>query len=124
MAPLIDVVFLLLIFFLVATNFTRKEFDQAVQLPATGGGEPARAVPDMFVVNLREDGTLVVNGRVLDENGLREAARSWVAAGDVRRASVRGDRRVPYGAVKRVLAICRHEGITEVDLPGFEEEDG
>jgi biopolymer transport protein ExbD len=122
LTSLIDVVFLLLIFFLVATTFTRKELDQKVQLPRSEAGEKAVAAPENLIVNIREDGALVVNGRRLDEDGLRHELREWRAAHPDRPAAVRGDARVPYQAVMRVLGVCKAEGVVQVDLPVLEPE--
>ena len=127
LTSLIDVVFLLLVFFLAATNFTRKELDQQVQLPRSGRPEDAAVpAPESLVINIRADGVLVVNGRVQDVDGLRETARSWraarLAAGLPSRAAIRGDGRAPYETVMRVLGLCRREGIVEVDLPVLEDD--
>ena len=66
LTPLIDIVFLLLIFFLVATSFTRKEVDQRVALPTVGGGAAATVAAGSLVINIRDDATLVINRRVVD----------------------------------------------------------
>ena len=128
MMSLIDMVFLLLVFFLVATNFVRPEIDQQVQLPRAGlqGGDAA--VPSALVINVRADGVWVVDGRVVDEGGLRDAIRDWrsvsasAAGGRPGRAAIRGDGRVSYEAVMRVMGLCRREGLVEVDLPVWESE--
>lgn len=126
LTSLIDVVFMLLVFFLVTTNFIRREVDQKVLLPKAGVGTPAQGRPESFIVNVRENGVLVVNGRVVDADGLRQEARAWRAAhtGDhASRATIRGDGRVPYEVVMRVMGICRREGVREVDLPVLEESE-
>jgi biopolymer transport protein ExbD len=57
-APLIDVSFLLLIFFIVTTTILKRERDLALQLPVPGEGE----VPPMsIVVGVESDGTIVLN---------------------------------------------------------------
>ena len=117
MTSLIDVVFLLLIFFLVATNFIRKEMDHAVILPESESGAKAAQVPNRLVVNIREEGTLVVNGRVMNEAELRQAVGEFVAAHPGRPAVIRADARVAYRAVMRVFGICRTGGVKNVDLP-------
>ncbi len=117
MTPLIDVVFLLLIFFLVATNFTRRETDHSVTLPESEAGVKASQAPDRLVVNIRGDATLVVNGSVMTEAELRALAADFVAAHPGRPAVIRADARVPYQAVMRVFGLCRGAGVRNVDLP-------
>lgn len=117
MTSLIDVVFLLLIFFLVATNFTRREMDHTVVLPESEAGVKAEPVPSRLVINIREEGTLVVNGSVMTEAELRGLVRDFVRAYPARPAVIRADARVPYRSVMNVFGICRAGGIKNVDLP-------
>src|SRR5687767_11130410 len=60
---LIDTLFFLLVFFLVATQFKAEERDQAVQLPGLGSSQPLSAIPAQLVINIREDGSAIVAGR-------------------------------------------------------------
>lgn len=117
MTSLIDVVFLLLIFFLVATNFTRREMDHSVVLPDSEAGVKAAQVPSRLVINIREAGTLVVNGRVTTETDLRTMVKEFVAVHPGRPAVIRADARVPYQSVMRVFGMCRSAGVKSVDLP-------
>ena len=120
MTSLLDVVFLLLIFFLVATNFTKKELDHAVTLPESESGVKAADAVSRLVINIRQDETLVVNGSVSNEKDLRDTVRKFVETGPGRPAVIRADARVPYRTVMRVFGICRAEGVKRVDLPVME----
>lgn len=117
MTPLIDVVFLLLIFFLVATTFNRKESDHSVTLPQSESGTRAANVPSRLVINVRQEGTLVVNGSLMSEEDLRRTVAAFVSAHPDRPAVIRADARVPYQAVMKVFGICRAAGVRNVDLP-------
>ena len=120
MTSLIDVVFLLLIFFLVATNFNRRETDHSVVLPESESGTRAESVPSRLVVNIRDDGTLVVNGKIMNEHELRALVGEFVSVHPGRPAVIRADARVPYRSVMRVFGICRAGGVKHVDLPVLE----
>ncbi|MDR0362418.1 MAG: biopolymer transporter ExbD [Planctomycetota bacterium] len=122
MTPMIDVVFQLLIFFLVATTFVRVETDHAVRLPESEAGVKAASVPDRLVINIREDATLVVNGRIATETELRGMAAEFAGAHPERSAVIRADGRVVYQAVMRIFGICRASGVKFVDLPVMEPE--
>lgn len=117
MTSLIDIVFLLLIFFLVATNFTRREMDHKVALPQSEAGVKASQVPSRMVINIREEGTLVVNGRIMRDDELRTAVREFAEAYPERPAVIRADAKVPYRSVMQVFGICRSAGVRNVDLP-------
>ncbi len=66
LTPLIDVVFLLLIFFMVTTTFNR-ETRLLVTLPEANA-ETAEAIPDVLEIIVARDGTYSINGRVLVNN--------------------------------------------------------
>lgn len=118
LTPLIDVVFLLLIFFLVATNFTQDEIDQQVLLPAVGTGENSPAArPGSLVINIRGDGALVIDRRLVDAADLPARVRSWKAANPDGRAVLRSDGAVTYLQVMKILGVCRAEGVEKIDLP-------
>lgn len=120
MTSLIDVVFLLLIFFLVATNFTRREMDHAVSLPESEAGVKAVDVPERIVINIRESGVIVVNGMIATETELRSMVSGFSSAHPDRPAVIRADGRVRYESVMKVFGICRGGGVKRVDLPVME----
>jgi biopolymer transport protein ExbD len=120
MTSLIDVVFLLLIFFLVATNFTRNETDHSVVLPNSEAGIKAESVPARLVINIRQEGTLIVNGSVMTMDELRTLARDFVAVHPGRPAVIRADARVAYRTVMEVFGLCRAAGVVNIDLPVLE----
>lgn len=120
MTSLIDITFLLLIFFLVATNFTRREYDHAVLLPESEAGVKVANVPDRLVINVRDNSTLVVNGKITTETELRGMVNQFAAAHPERPAVIRADGRVPYQSVMRVFGLCRAGGVKHVDLPVME----
>ncbi|MHC4921682.1 MAG: ExbD/TolR family protein, partial [Planctomycetota bacterium] len=74
LTPLIDVVFLLLIFFLTATTFSREEVEMDLELPEAASGEPA-AGEQTIVINIGRDGRLVMNGRGVTEEALHQKLR-------------------------------------------------
>ncbi len=117
LTPLIDVVFLLLVFFLVATNFTRKEYDQRVELPPTGSGKISEYVQQNLVLNIHKDGTVIVNGRVIEDSSLPAVLDDWKENSPGNRVIIRSDGKVTYNRVMELMGLCRETGIEQVDLP-------
>lgn len=117
MTSLIDVVFLLLIFFLVATNFRPRERIHQVELPRAAGG--AVRLPDQedLVLQVSRDGGIRVAGEDLDVADLPPVLQAWREAFPDRRVSIRGDEQVPYVRIMQVMGLCRQAGIRHVDLP-------
>ncbi len=113
MTPMIDIVFLLLIFFLVATTFREEEREMQVALPFASSSAPISTMLKEFIVNVIEDGTIIVGGRRIDEAELRTMVRDAVAGNPEQKVTVRGDRGTAYANIIQVLDTCKSEGIQE-----------
>lgn len=72
LTPLIDVVFLLLIFFLVATRFEEEERDMDINLPRASEAQPTIAPQKELFVNVTREGEFVVDGRELSLDNLQQ----------------------------------------------------
>lgn len=116
LTPVIDIVFLLLIFFLVATTFAQQEREMKIQLPESASAGPISAVLREVVINVGEDGSVVVAGRAMSDDDLRSLIREALAGNPEQKISVRGDQAINYGRVAQVLDICKQEGVRDVAL--------
>ena len=107
MTPLIDVVFLLLVFFLVATTLSEEERQLSVQLPAASEAQPLTAKPRELVVNVDAAGQYYVSGEPLTLKRLEEVL-GVASASTPGRASViiRADRRCQWEFVVAVMNAC------------------
>lgn len=116
LAPMIDVVFLLLIFFMVATTFIEREKELGVELPTAEAGEEAHH-PDELVINLLQDGTVKMNGRAVDpEEGLRSALERVARVTPDIPVTIRGDGRVTWQRGIDVVSTCQLLGFSNVGL--------
>ncbi|MEC9373827.1 MAG: biopolymer transporter ExbD [Planctomycetota bacterium] len=113
MTPMIDMVFLLLAFFLVATTFHREERELQIALPQASAGVPISAALREIVVNVQEDGAVIVNGRSIELDVLSRMITDAVAANPNQKVTVRGDRATAYANVVRVLDVCKGAGVAE-----------
>jgi len=125
LAPMIDIVFLLLIFFLVTWAYARFETELDVRVPvAEEGAEPQRSIGEM-ILNVREDGTIVLEGREVDPATLHERLVNIASVYRDVAVILRGDRDTRYENIVRVLDLCRKAGIWNVafatDRPENEE---
>ena len=111
LTPMIDIVFLLIIFFMVGTRFTDLEREFDVQLPSVSAAPPLTSLPDEIVVNIQKSGTLQVAGK---QRSLTELESDLIAARKRyadQTVVVRGDGEGPYQNVADVLAVCRRVGV-------------
>ena len=111
--PLIDIVFLLVIFFLVATHFVRSETLVEVDLPiASREQETESEAAPRLVVTITADEQLHVGGNVVDllavEQMILIGADSDPQTFEVR---VRADRTVPFREVEPILLACARAGV-------------
>ena len=113
MTPMIDMVFLLLIFFLVATTFHQTERELQIALPMASSAGPISATLRELIVNIDADGVIIVSGKRIDADDLRTMVQSAVAANPEQKLTVRGDRGTAYANVVRVLDIAKASGIQE-----------
>jgi biopolymer transport protein ExbD len=113
LTPIIDMVFLLLIFFLVATTFHQSEREMQIALPVASAGAPISALLQELVINVDAEGGIVVSGRTVSPDDLRSIVSKAVAANPEQKVTVRGDRNTAYSNVVAVLDICKSAGIQE-----------
>ncbi len=113
LTPIIDMVFLLLIFFLVATTFHQTEREMQVALPAATSSGPISATLREIIVNVDAEGQIIVNGRTIEPSELRSLIERAVAGNPQQKVTVRGDRRTAYVNIIRVLDVCKGSGVQE-----------
>ena len=116
LAPMIDVVFLLLIFFMVATTFIEREEEFGLELPrATSGEEPIREVEEL-VISVMEDGRILLNGDEFSGNELRNQLEIAARQDAQRQVTIRGDRNVRHEQIVTVLDACSQAGLRNLGL--------
>lgn len=116
-APMVDVLLVLLCFFILTWNFARKEMELDVKVPtAEHGGEPTMDV-NQTVLNLKVDGSIVMNTKPVSYDELGEKMAALAKINKDYAIILRGDENVPYKYVARVLDVCRGAGIWNVAFP-------
>lgn len=113
LTPIVDMVFLLLIFFLVATTFHQEEREMQVALPIANNSGPISAALRELVINVGEDGTIIVSGKAMQPEELKSLIGELVTNNPQQKVTVRGDRSTAYANVVRVLDICKGAGVQE-----------
>lgn len=115
--PLIDIVFLLLIFFMVSTTF-QKESQLRVQLPEAS--RQAETDPrNPLVIAISADGQYALGGRTLSDNSmpaLLQAMRQLAGDDRERPLVVRADARTPHQAVVRAMDAAARLGLTRLSI--------
>jgi len=118
MAPLIDCIFLLLIFFLLTSTIQKntdekKEIQQlAFMLPESAAAADAPGEPETLVIGVDDAGRAYVNGTRVSLEKLHRALREAAA----RRPKVRieGDERAAFEHIVHVIDLCEFEGLRDI----------
>lgn len=117
LTPLIDVVFLLLIFFMVSTSFT-KESHLSLNLPEASG-EEATDSPKSIEILIDANGQYVVNQHSLVSTRIEtiKAALAEVSAGDSKLPlTITADAKTPHQAVITAMDAAGQMGFTQLSL--------
>jgi len=112
--PLIDVVFILLIFFMVSTRFIDEQ-DMALELPAAGA---ARTAPEAraLIVEITRGGQYHVDGTTVPAAGLVASMRALHAQYPQRPLRLRADGAARHGVVVHAMDAATAAGFTRVDI--------
>jgi len=114
LAPLVDVLLLLLIFFLMTWNAARNENELDVKVPKASAAKEKSAPIGDIVVNVKTDGNVVVNRRTLNSAELTEMLKNLVQLYPDQAVVIRGDETGAYKNIVSVLNICSEAGVTNV----------
>ncbi|WDI44631.1 ExbD/TolR family protein [Bremerella sp. P1] len=125
MTPMIDVVFLLIIFFLVSSHLAKQEAQMPLPLPTAESGQ--EIIDDQMpcaVVNIEADGSLILAGRRVPPDQLRDRlATERERSGDSIELRIRCDRDTPYANVKPVMLAATEAGIWSIAFSVIRPED-
>jgi biopolymer transport protein ExbD len=116
-APMVDVLIVLLCFFILTWNFARKEMELSVKVPTAEHGEEPVMDVNQTVLNLKADGSLVMNTKAITYEALGDRMAMLAQVNPDYAIILRGDENVPYKYVAKVLDVCRGAGIWNVAFP-------
>jgi biopolymer transport protein ExbD len=133
LTPLLDVVFQLMTFFIMVSNFNQEVYDQRVRLPVAGSARPIQnPAEDKLVLNIDPEGRLLFNNRALSaDEAIRQIrnqadlARLNADAAGIRLSAgeplptmiiLRADREAPFTEVFRLIRACQDVNFSRFDL--------
>lgn len=113
-APMVDILLFLLVFFIMTWNFSRNEAEIDVRVPAAKEGKDNRRPVGEVILNVRKDGSVVMNRRTMTAEDLQSSLTRIAELYPDQAVVLRGDQDVDYRSVVRVLDICRAANIWNV----------
>jgi biopolymer transport protein ExbD len=116
LAPMIDIMFLLLCFFIASQIYAQWESEIDINLPTAQTGEIPDRLPSEIIVNVRADGTTIVNQRQLEHDGLASLLADIVKLYPGQPVLIRADKTTDYEYVIGVLDLCRQADIWNISF--------
>lgn len=114
LTSLTDIMFLLLIFFMVTTTFQASSGIQ-VKLPASEAQMPDEKV-ERLVVSIKADGRIFVEESMVEESALDEVFKNASQKNSQTLVVIRADRDVSHGRVVQVMDSARRMGLTRIAI--------
>lgn len=115
MTPMLDIVFIMLIFFIVTTSFV-KEKGLEVSRPKDSATPPPPTNVKSLSIRVEEDGTIVVNGRQVDIRRVEANIQSFLAENNQESAAVQAHPKAKHGDVTEVINEVKRAGIVNVSV--------
>ncbi len=116
LAPMIDVVFLLLSFFAFSQLFAHWELDNDIALPTSQSGKTPKRLPGEIILNIKEDGRLTVAGRPLTQTDAATMLRQLSSAFPGQPVVIRADKATDWNHVMTVLDLCKTADIWNISF--------
>ena len=116
LTPMIDIVFLLIIFFLVGARFTEQERQYDIQLPSSSEIQPLTGTPDALVINVRQNGTILLGIKPMSLDELETELRDAKENFEDQAVVVRGEGQGLYQPIVNVLGVCHRPQLTRISL--------
>lgn len=123
LAPLIDIVFLTLVFFMVTSIYSTLEAEIDITLPTASSAQLDERNQGEIFINLKSDGSIILNERPVTIEELKDVlgrVAEYFPGGAV---IVRGDRDANLGSAIAILDVCRQVDIQNVSFAALPPEE-
>lgn len=114
LTPMVDVVFLLIIFFMVSTTFITLESGLPVDLPQASS--PQNSFSDLPTVTITKDSLIYVSGVQVDEASLASTLETVLAQSGLTVVVLRADKDVPHGTTVKVMDLIKQSGAQRIAI--------
>lgn len=123
LAPFIDVILFLLVFFLLTWNISRYEAELSVSLPIAEEAETSTRMPGEILINVDKAGNIIVNRKQLEPAELREILSAITADFKDQAVILRADKATEYQNVVRVIDVCHAANVSNIAFTADNPEE-
>jgi biopolymer transport protein ExbD len=114
MTPMIDMVFLLLVFFMTVSTLAQADRRVKLDLPESASSDVPEDLADRGTISIDADGQIYLGAQAHSLAAMQAAIQSSLSDNPQLRIHVRADRATSYQAIKEVLRCCAEVGAYEV----------
>ncbi len=114
MAPMIDMVFLLLVFFMCVSSLAQADKSLPLDLPESAESEVPDDLSNRGVVSVQRNGDVFVGVTPVSLKNLGDRLRAEFERHPGLKVQVRADGRAPFSVIKPVLKVCAEAGAAEI----------
>jgi biopolymer transport protein ExbD len=116
MTPMIDILFLLIIFFMVGTKFTEIERKIDLKVPEVSDTQTPETPPQHKIINVFRDGSVTLDEEEMDLKQLESRLASLRQQSSSLSVIIRGDAEGAFQNVANVLSACRQAGVSDLGV--------
>jgi biopolymer transport protein ExbD len=110
-APMVDILLVLLVFFIVTWNFALTENELDVKVPSAVNAKEQQPFLQQVVLNIRKDGTVVLNRKELNREDLLQKLTQLAELYPDQAVILRGDEQLSFQGLVNVVDVCREANI-------------
>ncbi len=114
MAPMIDMVFLLLVFFMCVSTLAQAEKQAPVELPESERSKVPDDLSGRGIISVDVDGTIYIGSREVELEDMKRRIASTLQENPDLRIQLRADRKTAFAHIRKVLQACAETGAYEV----------
>lgn len=122
MTAMMDIVFLLLCFFVTASVFSQWEYEISIALPTAKSGEVPDRLPGEIIINITKEGKVSINQQEMTIDALKKRLQNLVRYFPGQPVVLRADKQTPYEELMKVIDSCRQADVWNFSLATVEEE--
>jgi biopolymer transport protein ExbD len=116
-SSMLDVMFILIIFFLVTTTFKEEEIDHMVNLPVDAKNQSlTQSTGNLIKINIRKSGAYVLMGKQVTEEQISDWMTTEVEKKPDIKVLIRSDQDAKHLYLANVMSICRHVGVPRANI--------
>ena len=116
LAPMIDILLLLLSFFIISWQFNRSETELNVSVPTAEEGAELNRSKGEIIINVLQDGIIKVEGIEVDLVQLQQRLKAIAEQFENQPVRIRGDGEVAYQRIVEVIDTCQKSGIWNISF--------